>query len=143
MTLMDILRKRWYVIIAIFVIIIFLLNWFGFITIIGKESFSTLRLYELNESVIPQGHTISLTEEDFKEFPQLGSIIRDKNSKPTVISKMGIRSYEIPFSSEEYDRFIARYWSNVSRSEVDRPFPHNRIFEYKGKYYEYDLPQIH
>ena len=137
MTHIEFLKKRWYVVIAILVFVIFLLNWFGFITIIGEESFSTLHLYESNESFIPQGHTISLTEEDFKEFPQLASIIRDKNTNPTVIYKNGIRSYHISFSSDEYSRFISRYWSNWSRSE-DR-----RIFEYKGKYYEYDFPEIH
>jgi len=137
MTFNEILKKRWYVLIAFFVIVFFLLNWFGVITIIGKESFSTLHLYESNESVIPQGHTITLTEDDFKDFPQLASIIRDKKTNPTVIYKNGIRAYHIPFSSKEYSLFLSRYWSNSSGSE-DR-----RIFEYKGKYFEYDLPEIH
>ena len=143
MPLIEILKARWYVFIAILAILIFLLNWFGVITILGKESFSTLTLYESNESFVPQGNTISLTEEDFKEFPQLASIIRDKTTKPTVISMEGIRSYDIPFTSDEYSLFLARYWSNVNRSEVDKPFPHNRIFEYNGKYYEFELPAIH
>jgi hypothetical protein len=143
MTYIEILKKRWYVFIAILVIIILLLYWFGFITLIGGGSFSTLRLYELNESVVTQGNSISLTEEDFKEFPQLASIIRDKNTKPTLIDKNGIRYYEVNFSSNEFNRFIARYWSNVSAYEIDRPTPPRRIFEYKGKYYEYDEPQIH
>jgi hypothetical protein len=143
MNYVEILKKRWYVFIVFFVIVIFLLNWSGVITIIGKESFSTLYLVESNESVVPQGYTFSLTEDDFKEFPQLASIIRDKTTKPTYIYKNGIRSYHVQLSSEEYSRFLSRYWSNVSRSEVDKPFPHNRIFEYTGKYYEFEIPGIH
>ena len=136
MTFIEILKKRWYVFIAILAILIFLLNWFGVITIIGKESFSTLHLDESNESAVPQGNTISLTDEDFKEFPQLASIIRDKKTNPTVIYKNVIRSYHIAFSSKEYSLFIARYWSNWSGED-------RRIFEYNGKYYEYDFPEIH
>jgi hypothetical protein len=143
MTFIELLKKRWYFFIAFVVIGIFVLNWFGIITIIGKESFSTLYLYESNESVVPQGYTFSLTEEDFKEFPQLASVIRDKTAKPTAIYKSGIRLYYIPLSSKEYGLFLARYWSNVSRSETDKPFPHNRIFEYDGKYYEFEIPDIH
>jgi hypothetical protein len=142
MSLIEILKARWYVFIAILAILIFLLNWFGVITIIGKESFSTLSLYESNEGFIPQGHTITLTEEDFKEFPQLASIIRDKTTKPTVINKKGVRSYDVPFSSNEYSRFISRYWSNSSRSD-DKSWPPRRIFEYNENYYEYDYPVIH
>lgn len=137
MTLTDILKKRWYVFVVIIGVIVLLLVWSGYFSFIGGESFSSLSLYESNESLIPQGYTIALTEEDFKEFPQLASIIRDKNTKPTVIYKNGIRFYHISFTSDEYSRFISHYWSNWSRSE-DR-----RIFEYKGEYYEYGYPAIH
>jgi hypothetical protein len=87
MNVVEILIKRWYVFVVIIGIIVLLLVWSGYFSFIGGESFSSLSLYESNESFIPQEHTISLTEEDFNEFPQLASIIRDKNSKPTVIYK--------------------------------------------------------
>jgi len=136
MTIIDLLKKRWYVFIVVLAITIFLLNWFGVITIIGQESFSTLRLYELNESVVPQGNRITLTEEDFKVFPQLASIIRDEKQNPTRIFDDGTRLYRVPFTSSEMNTFNSRYWINSSRED-------KRIFEYKGKYFEYDLPQIH
>jgi hypothetical protein len=136
MTFIQILKKRWYVLIAILAVAIFLLNWFGIITIIGKESFSTLHLYELNESVVPQGNRISLAEGDFKEFPMLASIIRDKKQNPTRIFNDGTRFYMIPFTVNEMDTFNARYWKNSSGEN-------RRIFEYNGKYYEYDFPEIH
>jgi hypothetical protein len=135
MTFIEILKKRWYVCIAIFVVIILLLNWYGFITLFGKESFSTVHLSELNDSVVPQGKSISLTEEDFKQFPQLASIIRDKNQNAA-------HSYTILFTADEYNWFVSRYWSNISEEDKSQ-FPPRRIFEYEGKYYIYDYPQIH
>jgi hypothetical protein len=105
-------------------------------TIIGKESFSTLHLYELNGSAVPQGNRISLTKEDFEEFPQLASIIQDKNKNPTRIFDDGKRFYLIPLTSIEMNRFNSRYWLNSSGED-------RRFFEDMGKYYEYNTHEIH
>jgi len=131
MTFIEIFIKRWYVysVILVLGVIILLLFLVGISSSFGKESFSTVHMYEFNESVIPQGNSISLTEDDFKEFPQLASIIRDKNQKST-------HSYTILLTSDEYYKFIGRYWSNSSGEN-------QRFFEYKGNYYGYDNPQIH
>lgn len=135
--------KGWkigFTVLGIIFIVFFLLIffWNGFMTLIGQgESYSTLRLYEFNESVLPQGNRISLIDEDFKEFPQLASIVRDKNQKPTRIFEDGTRFYMIPLTEDEMYEFNRRYWSNYSG------FENRRLFEYKGKYYEYDYPQIH
>jgi len=142
MSLIEILKARWYVFIAIFGIIILLLVWSGYFSFIGGESISTMSLYESNESFIPQRHTITLTEENFKEFPQLASIIRDKTTKPTVINSKGVRSYDVPFSSNGYSRFISRYWSDSSGYD-NKSWPPRKISEYNGKYYEYGYPVIH
>jgi len=124
------------IIFIVFSLVIF--NWNGFMTLIGRgESYSTLRLYEFNESVIPQGYGISLTEKDFKEFPELASIVRDKNQKPTRIFEDGTRFFMLPFTEDEMYRFKDRFWTNYSG------FENRRLFEYNGKYYEYDYPQIH
>jgi hypothetical protein len=136
MTIIEILKKRWYVFMMILVIIIILLNLSSIFSLFTGESFSTLRLYELNGSYIPQGIHFSLTEEDFKEFPQLALIIRDKNPKPIQTFDDGTRFYMVPLTETEMNRFNGRYWLNSTGEN-------RRIFEYKGKYYEYDLPQIH
>ena len=136
MTFIEILKKQWYVFIVILVIIIILLNSSSIFSLFTGESFSTLRLYELNGSYIPQGIHFSLTEEDFKEFPQLASIIRDKNQNPIQTFDDGTRFYMIPLTVDERDRFKARYWLNSTGED-------RRIFEYKGKYYEFTLPEIH
>jgi hypothetical protein len=136
MTIIEILKKRWYVFMMILVIIIILLNLSSIFSLFTGESFSTLRLYELNGSYIPQGIHFSLTEEDFKEFPQLALIIRDKNQKPIQTFDDGTRFYMVPLTETEMNRFNGRYWLNSTGEN-------RRIFEYKGKYYEYDLPQIH
>lgn len=133
---MEILKKQWYVFIVILAIIIILLNSSSIFSLFTGESFSTLRLYEQNGSYIPQGIHFSLTEEDFKEFPQLASIIRDKNQNPIQTFDDGTRFYMVPLTSDEMARFNSRYWLNRS-GEL------RRIFEYKSKYFEFDVPQIH
>jgi len=102
----------------------------------GGESFSTLHLYELNGSYIPEGTRFSLTEEDFKEFPQLASVIRDKKQNPQKIFPDGTRSYSFPLTESEMYKFNDRYWINSIGEN-------RRIFEYHGKYYEFTYPEIH
>jgi hypothetical protein len=136
MTFIEILKKRWYVFIGILLVIILLLNLSSIFSLFGGESFSTLGLIELNGSYIPQGTSFSLTDDDFKEFPQLASIIRDTRQNPTQTYKDGTRIYLIPLTESEMYRFNGRYWLNNSGED-------RRIFEYKGKYYEFTFPAIH
>jgi len=136
MTFIDILKKRWYVFVVIIGIFVLLMIWSGYFSLIGGESFSTLHLYELNGSYIPEGTRFSLTEEDFKEFPQLASVIRDKKQNPQKIFPDGTRSYSFPLTESEMYKFNDRYWINSIGEDT-------RIFEYKGKFYEFTLPEIH
>jgi len=136
MTFIELLTKRWYVFIIILGFIILLLNLSSIFSLFGGESFSTVGLYELNESVIPQGTSFSLTEDDFKEFPQLASIVRDKRQNPMQTFDDGKRFYIIPLTEDEMYKFNNRYW--VNRSGEMR-----RIFEYSGKYFEFTIPVIH
>jgi hypothetical protein len=136
MTFIEILKKRWYVFIGILIIIVILLNSSSIFSLFTGESFSTLGLIELNGSYIPQGTRFSLTDDDFKEFPQLASIIRDTRQNPTQTYKDGRRIYLIPLTESEMYRFNGRYWLNSTGEDT-------RLFEYKGKYYEFTFPAIH
>ncbi|HSA38479.1 MAG TPA: hypothetical protein P5013_06290 [Methanoregula sp.] len=136
MTFIEILKKQWYVFVVILAIIIILLNLSSIFSLFAGESFSTLRLYELNGSYNPQGIHFSLTDEDFKEFPQLALIIRDKKQNPLRIHDDSTRFYMISLTANEMDKFNGRYWLNSTGEDT-------RIFEYKGKYYEFTLPEIH
>jgi hypothetical protein len=136
MTLMETLKKRWYFFVLGLGIIILLFYLSISLSVFLGESFSTLGLYELNGSYIPQGTSFSLTDDDFKEFPQLASIIRDNKQKPVQSRDDGTRVYLIPLTQSEMDRFNNRYWLNSTGED-------RRIFEYHGKYYEYTFPVIH
>jgi hypothetical protein len=136
MTFIEILKKRWYVFVVVLVIIIILLNLSSIFSVFAGESFSTVGLIELNGSYIPQGTRFTLTDDDFKEFPQLTSIIRDTRQNPTQTYKDGTRIYLIPLTESEMDRFNGRYWLNNSGED-------RRIFECHGKYYEFTFPAIH
>lgn len=128
MTISETLKKRWYVPVAILGIIIILLIWAAFASI-GTESFSSLYVYKLNGSDIPQGNIISLTEEDFTIFPKL-VVIRDN------ISWEGSNLYFVDLTSDEYYFFKERYMSPNRTPNLGDP----RFFEYKGKYYSYHPP---
>jgi hypothetical protein len=136
MTIIEILKKRWYVLIIVFGIIILLLNSASLFSLLSGESFSTLRLYEKNGSYIPQVTRFTLNDKDFKEFPQLAVVIRDNRQNPIRTFDDGTRFFMIPLTADEMERFNGRYWLNNSGED-------RRIFEYNGKYFEYDLPQIH
>ncbi len=138
MTFIEILKKRWYIIIAIMIIIILFLNWGDLSAIFGGESFSSVHLYEYNNTFCPEG-TIryTLTDEDFTEFPQLAPVIRDGRQNPLQIRPDGSRLFLIPLTASEMAGFNARYWSNSSGGETVR------TFVYRGACYSYDVPQIH
>jgi hypothetical protein len=104
-----------------------LLIWFSFITTIGEDPSATIFIYELNSSVVPQGNSISLTADDFKVFPKLAPVIRDKTQKKAVGLKDDDRIlYKIPLTSAEQSTFDLHYGSSG-------------YFEYNGTYYSYDI----
>lgn len=136
MALMETLKKRGYhFILGLGIIILFLYLSISLTVFLG-ESFSTLGLYELNRSYIPQGTSFSLTDDDFKDFPQLASIIRDNKQKPVQSRNDGTRVYLIPMTQSEMSKFNNHYWLNSTNED-------RRIFKYNGKYYEFTFPAIH
>jgi len=86
------------------------------------ESYSTLNLWELNKSKVPQENIISRTDEHFKRFPKLALVILDNNKKPLQILENGNRLYPISLTQEE------RYSYNGLAEH---------FLEYQGKYYFY------
>lgn len=136
MALMETLKKQWHFFIVGVGLIILLFYFSISLSVFLGESFSTLGLYELNGSYIPQGTRFTLTDDDFKEFPQLASIIRDNKQKPVQSRDDGTRVYLIPLTQSEMDGFNNRYWLNSNGED-------RRIFEYNGKYYEFTFPVIH
>jgi hypothetical protein len=134
MTFSDTMKKHWFISILAIIFIAFcfvIFNWNGIMTLIGRgEPHSTLFLYELNESIVPQGNIISLSEPDFGAFPKLAPVIRDRDQKPDAISDNGRRLYIIPLKSEEYYKFNKLYLAPG-------------FFEYKGKYYFFNPPALH
>jgi len=145
-------EKRWNiiaVIVVIFLIIIIFAFSGGLNALLGRESESSVLVYELNQSIVPRGIIHSLTEEDFIAFPQLASIIRDKNNgffrlynKYPVYYEGNTPLYSVPLTMEEKYAFQGRFWSNDSGLYTG-PDSLYRFFEYKGKYYKYTYPVIH
>ncbi len=76
------------------------------------------------------GNITHLTENDFKEFPQLASVIRDNAQNNLYVTPDGTKVYTIRFTEQEADKFKALYCSDKSSG----------FFEYNGKYFTYTDP---
>jgi len=93
---------------------------------------SNMTITKINESGIPDGYVVRITEDDFKEFPYLVPIIQ--NNSPNGISHdNGTRiDHYLELSGREKDKM----WDSkfFLRREV--------YFEYKGIYYYFTPPWI-
>ncbi len=114
------------------IILIILVIFIGFILVIfGPEIFDSgtprVTVTKINESGIPSGQIIHLSDDDFKEFPGLAPVIRD-NTQQGVSYANGTRiDYTVKLSWDERTRF--KYSSYVS-------------YEYNGKYYQFSAVAI-
>ena len=88
-----------------------------------------MSITKINETGVPNGEIVPLTEEDFNEYPFLAPVIRDHSRQGTPY-KNGTRiGYSVGLSRAEYDNIR---WSNFfSWSPV--------FFEYQGNFYSFGL----
>lgn len=91
----------------------------------------TTTLILVNENRTQSGIITHLTENDFKEFPQLTSIIQDNWQNYSYTSPDGTKVYTISLTEQEAKKFETLYWYNSSDQFV------SRFFEYNGNYYSY------
>ena len=134
-------KNIWNIVVPIMVIllIVFIVGlsyWFWSNTV--NEPNYALVLNELNDgdaiqptNYYSENYTIGqtyevtpLTEEDFKVFPILASIIRDKSQKPIYVDNKGRGVYHVPFWEDEHSAFTSR-------------FGLSGCLEYKGKRYNF------
>jgi hypothetical protein len=139
MPLSETLKKRLQILIAILVIIVIVFigySIWSYQVSVGWGTTSRLYMGEINESIVPQGNIVHLTEEDFKKFPKVAPVIRDKTQRIRGVSNNGtLISYTVFLTDNESSQFSSLYFP---------PNPDNleRFFEYNGKYYYYDVPTI-
>jgi|WetSurMetagenome_2_1015567.scaffolds.fasta_scaffold02244_2 hypothetical protein len=101
-----------------------------------KSPTSGVILTKINESGIPKGMIIHLSDKDFEEFPSLAPIIRD-NTKRGIVYANGTRiDYSIKLSWEDKEKFISKYYPMESVNYTGK----SEYFEYKGNYYSYTPP---
>jgi hypothetical protein len=114
------------------IILIILVIFIGFFLVIfGPEIFDSptpgVTVTKINESGIPNGTIIPLTDKDFKDFPQLAPVIRD-NTKHGVPYANGTRiDYIVKLSWDESTRFKYSGYA---------------YYEYNGKYYQFSAVAI-
>jgi hypothetical protein len=139
MAISETLKKQWKVLIAILaiIVIVYIANsiW-SYQVSVGWGTTSRLYITEINESGVPNGNIIHITEEDFKKFPKLAPVIRDKTQRISGVSNNGtLISYTVFLTDNESSQFSSLYFP-------PNPDNLNRFFEYNGKYYSYNTPTI-
>jgi hypothetical protein len=139
MTISEMLKRRWKMLIAILAIIVivyYAYSIWSYQVSVGWGTNSRLFITEMNESGVPNGNIIHITEEDFKKFPKLAYVMRDKTQRIDQISNNGTWiHYKLFLTDNERSQFSSLYFP---------PNPDNleRFFEYNGKYYYYVPPTI-
>ena len=126
MTFFETLKKYWYVPFAIFGIL--LLSYFILFVMMVNDPSYRLYVYELNDSHHPS-NAITLTEEDFKVFPKLAPIIRDKSQKPSYTDSEGRSTYYVHYWENEHYAFVSHFGK---RGDL----------EYKGKINRFDFMHV-
>jgi hypothetical protein len=122
--------KELYVIILVILIIVFVWVFMSATSEIFNPPGPHMLISKINESGIHEGEIIHLSDEDFKEFPFLAPIIRDKSQHEVSSNKNRTRiDYYVELSWEEKDKILASKFFTRS----------NKFFEYQGNYYSFDL----
>jgi hypothetical protein len=132
MTLSETLKRRWYVVILIIVVVFILVI---FSIPIFTSPMPSVSLTKINESIVPTGTIIHLSDKDFEEFPSLAPVIRDNTQRGDTLAD-GIH-YGVKLSWEEREKFMSKYPIPSINSTTGKI---ETYFEYKGKYYSYFPP---
>lgn len=132
MTLPKISKKQISIVLIILIIII------AFVLVIfGPEIFDNptpgVDLTKINESGIPNGKIIHISDKDFEAFPQFAPIFRG-TEQGLVVYANGTRIYYIVgLSFEEIPKFQG---SIFGQTQINQTTGENEIFyEYNGFYY--------
>lgn len=79
--------------------------------------------------VVNTTSVVSITEEDFKTFPKLAPIIRDKSQKSSYMGFNGRVTYRVNYWEEEHYTFVSH-------------FGNSGYLEYKGKRYSFGFMHV-
>jgi hypothetical protein len=85
--------------------------------------------YTENYTIGQTNEITPLSEDDFKAFPILTSIIRDKTQKPIYVDDEGRGTYHVPFWEDGYSAFTSR-------------FGLSGCLEYKGERYNFAFMHV-
>jgi len=102
-----------------------------------KSPTPSVSLTKINESIVPKGTIIHLSDKDFEEFPSLAPVIRDNTQRGEIWAD-GIH-YGVKLSWEEREKFMSKYpIPSINRTTGKS----ETYFEYRGKYYSYFPPTL-
>ena len=144
MTVSETLKKNWIFIVFGLIVIIPLMYVMISLVMTNYEPSYALIIEELNEGDVLENTnywengslftnynptTINLTEEDFKTFPKLAPIIRDKSQKSGDVGSNGRVTYQVYYWEDEHYPFVSH-------------FGDGGYLEYKGKRYRFGFIHV-
>lgn len=143
MTVSETLKKNWiYIAFVIIVIIPLMYVIVSFVMMMNEPSYALI-IEEMNDSdvvetagywnngafIYTSNPFINLTEEDFKTFPKLSPIIRDKSQKSSYMGFNGRVTYRVNYWEDEHYTFVSH-------------FGNNGYLEYKGERYWFGFMHV-
>jgi hypothetical protein len=134
MTFSDSLKKNWYVVIFILIILAII---FGYVFVLRPllvdNQHPGVDMTKINESGIPNGTIIHISDKDFEAFPQFAPIFHG-TKQGDVVHANGTRIfYVVGLSYEEVPKFQD---SLLGQHKINRTTGENELFyEYNGSYY--------
>jgi hypothetical protein len=93
------------------------------------DAIQPINYYTENYTIGQKYEVTPLSEDDFKVFPILASIIRDKTQKPIYVDDEGRGTYHIPFWEDGHSAFTSRFGLSGG-------------LEYKGKRYNFAFMHV-
>ena len=133
MTFSETLKRRWYIVIFLIILAIII----GYVLVLRPHLVDNptpgVDLTKINESGIPNGKIIHISDKDFDAFPQFAPIFRG-TEQGLVVYANGTRIYYIVgLSFEEIPKFQG---SIFGQRQINHTTGENEIiFEYNGSYY--------
>jgi hypothetical protein len=135
MTFSETLKRSWYVV--IFFLIILAISIGITLVIFGipilKSPTPSISLIKINESGIPNGTFIHISDKDFEDFPKVAQLFHGTQQDPLVYANGTRIIYGISLSWEEVPKFQG---SIFGQHKLNRTTGENELFyEYNGSYY--------
>jgi len=133
MTFSETLKRSWYVVIFFLIILAIII---GYVLVLRPHFVDNptpgVDLTKINESGIPNGKIIHISDKDFEAFPQFAPIFRGTQQGLVVYANGTRIFYIVGLTYEEVPKFQG---SILGQHKINSTGENELFYEYNGSYY--------